>query len=220
VGLVRWGHLRRLAPISRGWGSDRGLPIDRYYIEQFLSQHAADIQGRVLEIKDDNYTVKYGGDRVTQSDVLHKAEGNPRATIVADLTCAPELASGTYDCIICTQTLQFIYEVKAALVTLHRILKPGGVLLLTVPGITQISPYDMEHWGDYWRFTTLSAGLLLAESFSPSQVTTQAYGNVLSAISLLHGLASEELTPDALNSVDPEYEVLIAVRAVKAEVSG
>jgi hypothetical protein len=83
VGLVRWGDLRRLTPISRAWGYDRGLPIDRYYIEQFLSVYAADIKGHVLEVKDNNYTVKYGGDRVTKSDVLHKAEGNPRATIVA-----------------------------------------------------------------------------------------------------------------------------------------
>jgi SAM-dependent methyltransferase len=217
VGLVRWGHLRRLTPISRAWGYDRGLPIDRYYIEQFLSVHATDIKGHVLEVKDNEYTVKYGDDRVTKTDVLHKVEGNPRATIVADLTCAPELPADVFDCIICTQTLQFIYDVKAAIETLHRILKPGGVLLVTVPGISQISRYDMDRWGDYWRFTTLSASMLFAEAFPRSSVTVQAFGNVLSAISLLHGLASEELEEKALDTTDPDYEVLIATRAVKPE---
>lgn len=219
VGLVRWGHFQRLTPISGAWGSDRGLPIDRHYIEQFLSQHARDIKGQVLEIKDNNYTIKYGGQRVTHSDVLHKVEGNPRATIVADLTSAPELPADAYDCIICTQTLQFIYEVKAATGTLHRILKPGGVLLVTVPGISQVSRYDMDRWGDYWRFTTLSARFLFAEAFPRTHVTVEAYGNVQSAISLLHGLASEELDQEALDSVDPDYEVLIAIRAVKPETA-
>lgn len=219
VGTVRFGSLRRLVPFSRDWGSSRGLPIDRYYIEQFLSAHAADIRGRVLEIKDDTYTRKFGGERVTRSDVLHKVEGNPMATIVADLTCADGLSSDSFDCIICTQTLQFIYDVKAAIATLHRILKPGGVLLVTVPGISHISRYDMEHWGDYWRFTTLSACLLFEEAFPTANVTVRAYGNVLSAIAFLHGLASGELRQKELDSLDPDYEVLIAVRAVKPEAA-
>ena len=219
VGLVRWGSLRRLTPISRAWGYDRGLPVDRYYIEQFLSDCAADVRGRVLEVKDDSYTVKYGGDRVSRSDVLHKTAGNPRATVVADLTNAPDLPADTYDCIICTQTLQFIYEIRAAIGTLYRILKPGGVLLVTVPGMSQISRFDMDRWGDYWRFTTLSIGHLFSETFTESQVRVRAYGNVRSAISVLHGLASEELGRRALDAVDPDYEVLIAVRAVKPEAS-
>ena len=106
----RFGSLRRLQPISRVFGFDRGLCIDRYYIDQFLSAHASDTQGRVLEIGDGTYTRKYGGDRVTKSDVLHAVEGNPKATIVADLTSAGHIPSNTFDCIICTQTLQFIYD--------------------------------------------------------------------------------------------------------------
>ena len=54
VGRVRLGSLRRLKPISPDWGSERGLPIDRYYIGQFLAAHAQDIRGHVLEIGDDS----------------------------------------------------------------------------------------------------------------------------------------------------------------------
>ena len=136
-GSVAWGDLRRLEPISRDFGTDRGLPVDRYYIERFLSQNAGDVKGRVLEIGDRTYTVKYGEDRVTRSDVLHVKPGNPVATIVGDLTDAPHIPDDEFDAIILTQTLQFIYDARAAIGTLHRILKPGGVLLATVCGIHQ-----------------------------------------------------------------------------------
>jgi len=220
VGFVRFGSLRRLQPISRVFGFDRGLCIDRYYIEQFLTRHAEDIRGHVLEIGDDGYTCKFGGERVSKSDVLHVVEGNPKATIVANLTCADHIPSDTFDCIILTQTLQFIYDVKAALRHLYRVLKPGGVLLATFPGISQISRYDMDRWGDYWRFTTLSARRLFEEVFPPECLTIEARGNVLAAIAFLHGLAAEELRSEELDYHDPDYEVLITVRAVKAGVEG
>ena len=217
VGWVHFGSLRRLKPISGVFGFDRGLCIDRHYIERFLATHAPDVKGRVLEVEDDTYTLRFGGDRVVQSDVLHVEEGNPKVTIVADLTCADNIPSDSFDCIICTQTLQFIYDVRTAIRTLYRILKPGGVLLVSFPGISQISRDDMDRWGEYWRFTTMSARRLFEEIFPPDYVTVEAYGNVLAAIAYLHGLAAEELRQGELDHRDPDYEVLITVRAVKAE---
>jgi SAM-dependent methyltransferase len=213
---VRFGSLRRVTPISREFGYDRGLPIDRYYIENFLARHAEDIQGRVLEIGDDYYTRKYGGNRVKISDVLHVEEGNPQATIVADLTRADHIPSDAFDCVIFTQTLQLIYDVRSAIRTLHRILKPGGVLLATFPGVSLIA---RDQWGEtwYWAFTTLSARLLFEEAFPVANVTVDTRGNVLAAISYLHGLAVEELHKEELDHEDHSYEVLITVRAVKPE---
>jgi len=218
VGWARFGSLRRIAPISRAFGKDRGLPIDRYYIERFLAAQAPDIRGRVLEIGYDTYTHRFGGDRVTRSDVLHVMQGNPKATIVADLTCGDDIPSDTFDCIILTQTLQFIYDVEAALKTLYRILKPGGILLATFGGISQISRWDMDRWGHYWNFTTLSAQRLFERSFPAAKVKVEACGNVLAAIALLHGLATQELRQEELDHHDPDYEVLITVRAVKPEM--
>lgn len=218
VGWARFGSLRRLTPISQVAGYDRGLPIDRYYVENFLARHADEIRGRVLEIEDDSYTRKFGGDRVTKSDVVHVVEGNPAATIVADLTCADHIPSDTFDCVILTQTLQLIYDVRSALKTLYRILKPGGTLLATFPGISQI---DHEDWHDYWcwSFTTLSARRLFCEVFPTTNVKVETSGNVLVAIAFLHGLALEELRQTELDYRDPDYEVLITVRAVKPEVT-
>lgn len=216
VGMARGRILNQLTPVSRTWGGDRGLPIDRYYIERFLARWAEDVRGHVLEISDNTYTVRYGGQRVTKSDVLDKEKGNPRANIIADLTCADHLPENTYDCIICTQTLQFIFDTRAALRTLFRILNPGGVLLVTVPGVSQVSRYDVERWGDYWRFTSMSARRLFSEFFPPDQVVIQAHGNVLVAAAFLYGLAAEELDRKELEYNDAEYELLITIRATKA----
>lgn len=215
---VKFGSLRRLQPLSRNFGWDRGgLPVDRYYIESFLARHADDVSGRVLEVRDDAYTRQFGGNRVERSDVLHPVPGNPAATIVADLTDSEPsaLPANAFDCVILTQVLPFISDVAAALRTVHRILRPGGVVLATVPGISQIVRRDMDAWGDYWRFTSLSARGLFEDAFPRGTVEVEAHGNVLAATAFLYGLSSDELRPEERDHVDPDYEVLIAVRAVK-----
>jgi SAM-dependent methyltransferase len=211
---VEFGSLRRVTPISRDWGWDRGLPLDRYYIETFLSGHREDIRGRVLEIGDNTYTRRFGADRVAVSDVLHVEDGNPLATIVADLTQADHIPAEIFDCIVFTQTLNRIYEPRAALRTLYRILKPCGVLLATFPGITRTDLGEPAGaW--YWSFTSASARRLFEEVFSPANVFVESYGNVLVATSFLYGLATEELSQKELEHFDPDCEVLITVRAVK-----
>jgi SAM-dependent methyltransferase len=215
LGKVDFGDLRRLSPISKKFGLDRGLCIDRYYIERFLASVSIDVRGNVLEVGDDRYTKKFGGNRVVRSDVLHVEEGQLHATIATDLSRDQTIPADTFDCIIFTQTLQFIYDFRPALQCLCRILKPGGVLLGTFAGISQISRFDMERWGDYWRFTTLSTRRLFEEMFVDGSVTIKAYGNVLTAVAFLHGLAAEELNDEELNRHDPDYQLLISVRAVK-----
>ena len=217
---VNLGDLRRVTPISRVHGTDRGSPVDRYYIERFLAANASDVKGRVLEFDDDAYTRRFGGDSVMNSDVLHVEAGYPGATITADLSDAAHIPGKTFDCIICTQTLMCIYEVRAAILTLYRILKPGGVVLVTFPGIGHISRFDMDRWGEFWRFTTLSAKRLFAEAFPSENVSVEANGNVLSASAFLYGLCAEELQPDELDHQDPDYEVLITVRAQKPAGAG
>jgi SAM-dependent methyltransferase len=212
---VDLGDLYRRTPVSRAFGFERGRPVDRYYIERFLASHAGDIRGRALEVGENLYTRLYGGDQVVQSDVLNLTADNPNATIVADLTRGDSIPSEAFDCFIFTQTLQFIYDVRAALATIHRILKPQGVLLASFPVLSQICRYDMDRWGDYWRFTNASVARLLGEFFNPDQVEVSAYGNVLAAVCFLHGLAAEDLSSADLDFHDPDYQVVITARAVK-----
>ena len=214
LGSVKFGHLYRLRPFSYHFGYERGQPVDRYYIENFLQCFSTDIQGRVLEVGNRSYTRRFGGDRVKISEVLDIRADNPNATIIDDLSVGKHIASDTYDCIILTQTLHFIYEARLAVHTLYRILKPGGVVLVTVPGISQIGKDRWEGtW--YWSFNTQSAERMFAEVFPSANISVKAYGNVLTATSFLYGIVSQELDSNVLNSHDPYYQLLITVRAVK-----
>ena len=220
VGEVDLGDLGRTTPISRAFGGDRGTPLDRYYIEDFLARHEADIRGRVLEIGEDLYTRRFGADRVARSDVLDVRDaGNPRATIVADLSEGAGVPSDSFDCIILTQTLHMIYDVRGVLRTVHRALKPGGVALATVPGISQIDATDgPEKW--FWSMTQSAARRLFCERFERTQVTTRVYGNVLAATAFLQGLALEEMSRADLDRHDPLYPVITGIRAVKGLTGG
>lgn len=212
---VFWGTLRRLEPVSKVFGYDRGVQsIARYYIDNFYLKNKSDIWGRVLEIGDDTYTARLGYN-ISQSHVLHVQVGNEKATIVADLTTDRTIPDESFDCIILPQTLQFIYDMSAAIENSYRILKPKGVLLATFSGISQISRYDMDRWGDYWRITSKTAHILFSKCFSVDNVTVEHYGNVLSATGFLQGLASNELSNMELDFIDPDYEVIITVRVVK-----
>jgi SAM-dependent methyltransferase len=209
------GDLRRVTPIDPNWGFERGTPIDRVYVETFVGAHAADIRGRVLEIAAPDYTTRFGCG-VERVDILMATEGSPEATIVGDLTDAPQIPSDAFDCAIVTQTLQFVYDIRAALATLHRVLAPGGVLLATMPGITKISPPEDEQYGEWWHFTARSARRLAEEAFGAGNVEARSYGNVLSASGFLYGLAASDLEPEELAAHDRLYEVIVGVRAVKS----
>ena len=202
-------------PLSTEWGFDRGTPIDRYYIERFLDRHASDVRGRVLEVKNSDYTRRF--DRgVVRADVLDIDAGNPDATVVADLTAADNVPAGQFDCFILTQTLQFIYDVHAAVRHAHRLLAPEGVLLVTLPVVARISPrYGPET--DYWRFTAASCRRLFGDVFGPANVEVVTYGNVLADMAFLQGAALEEIPRAKLDVDDPFFPLIVTVRAVRRD---
>ncbi len=208
-------HFRTM-PISQTFGYDRGTPIDRFYISNFLDKQRTFIAGRVLEVSSDHYSRLYGDSRVEAFEVLHATSDNKNATIIGNLTDIANLPESSFDCFICTQTFNFIYDVQKAIEGSYKILKDGGVLLATVSGISQISRYDMDRWGDYWRFTTLSIQRLFQPVFGEG-VVVESYGNALAATALIQGIAVEDLPkPALLNVSDPNYQVLITIVAQKA----
>ena len=203
-------------PVSPVFGLDRGTAIDRYYIEKFLLKNSRYIRGRVLEVGDSSYSKKFAGGEVSSFEVLYTVPGNKAATLVGDLTDLATLPKNYADCFICTQTFNFIFDVQKAIAGSHHILKPGGILLATVAGISQISRYDMERWGDYWRFTTASVKKLFGQVFKAA-VEVEAFGNVLAATAFLQGVAVEDLPDKALlDENDPDYQLIITIVAEKA----
>ncbi|MEO6525569.1 MAG: methyltransferase domain-containing protein [Gemmatimonadaceae bacterium] len=209
--------MRSVKPLSTEWGFDRGTPVDRYYIEQFLETHAADVRGRALEVKSAAYTHRF--DRgVTQFDILDVDAHNPDATIVADLAVGDGIPRGQFDCFILTQTLHIIYDYRAAIAQSHSLLKPGGVLLVTVPLVSRIIPrYGLEC--DYWRFTALACARMFGEVFGAENVGVCTYGNVLAGIAFLRGAVLEELPRRKLDVHDPYFPIVVGVRATKAPSS-
>jgi glycosyltransferase involved in cell wall biosynthesis len=211
---VNLGELRQREPISRNFGYERGNPVDRRYIERFLDDHAGDIKGRVLEIGDNAYTMQFGGSRVEKSEVLHVDPNAPGVTYVTDITSGAGIPDGIFDCIVFTQTLHLIYEFQQAVDTLSRVLKPGGVLLITVPGVSSI---DSGEWGDtwFWSFTPASLRRLMSDRFGPENVEMTTYGNVLTATAFLYGLAERDLQAEDYQHQDPQFPVIVAARVMK-----
>jgi SAM-dependent methyltransferase len=203
-------------PLSRDFGKERGTPIDRAYIHEFLWERRDDVRGRALEIADSGYTDYLSEGTVTRSDVLHVQPGLPWVTIVGDLVTGVGIPTAAFDCVILTQTLHLIYELHDAVRTTHQILKPGGVVLATLPGISQLSQFDRREWGDYWRFTADSARKVFADVFGDEQVEVVAYGNVLVASAFLYGYALEDLDPDDVAYRDDDFHLLIGVRAIRS----
>lgn len=213
--FIWFGSLRHTEPVNLGFGSAQGTPIDRYYLNAWLAVNATSVRGRVLEVGDREYTERFGTG-VTSSDVLHFEAGSPEATIVADLASCPQIPDASFDCIVLTQTLHYVFDMAAAVRELHRILAPGGVVLCTVPGLSQISRWDMDRWGDRWRLTSLSARELFELAFEPQAVTVTTFGNALSGLCFIEGIPAERISARELDASDPDYQILVAVSARKA----
>lgn len=217
LGKVKLGDLASTVPVSMDFGWDRGLAIDRYYIESFLERCSSDLRGRVLEVGDATYSERFGGGAVQRQDILHVHPGNPLATIVGDISAPNVLPRSAFDCIVLTQTLHLIYDLRAAVHQLHEALKPGGVLLLTAPGISQI---DRGEWGDhwFWAMTPAAVSQLLGDRFGQDNVLVEGHGNVFAATTFLQGLALSEVPTSKLDVRDEAYPVIVTARAARARV--
>jgi hypothetical protein len=217
VELIRIPQARlRLAfgvtPLNAPWVHRRGgLQIHRYYLEAFLEEFAADIHGHCLEFQGSYYTTRFGGKQVTKVDILHKEEGNPRATLVADLTQPHAIPENMFECIICTHVLHVIRDIDRFVTALQRLLAPGGVLLLAVPHISPI--YPREH--ELWRFTPEGLAVVLEQVFPVDQIIIRSYGNSLTAIGDLRGLVAHDFTTRELQYADESFAVEVCARARK-----
>lgn len=213
--LVRWirpaAHILR-APISRDYGFDRGTPIDRHFIESFLERHRRSIHGCVLEIKNSNYSKRFGTD-IEKSDVLDIDDTNTQATVIADLQHAGHIADNQYDCFILTQTLQYVFDLKSAIAHCRRILRPGGVLLVTVPTILLMDPDFVG--GEYWRLTGAACEKLFGDEFGPTNIVVETFGNYATTSGALAGMAVEDLESGDFQTFDPQYPLLACVAATK-----
>jgi len=203
--------VRDVTPISEKFGFDRGTPIDRYYIEKFVEEHKELIKGHCVEIHDDAYIKRFGENKVTQSDALDVDESNKQATIIADLRHMPHVPSDTYDCIVLTQTLGMIDDFESAVRECHRILKPGGWIIVTCTATGPALYPEVS----FWRFTEASLKFTFKKLFKPESIKSKTYGNALVAQYMITGLAQEELSREELEYEDVRFPVIVGLIAQK-----
>lgn len=205
-------------PVSAVFGLDRGTPIDRAYIEQFLGKYAADVRGDVLEVGGTDYGKKFGAaDARLKAFVYNASENDLPSTekVTGDLTKHDGLPPGVADCFICTQTFNFIFDLQAALEGARHLLRPGGVLLATVACLAPVSAYDAERWGDFWRLTPQGCERLFSAVFGKN-VTIEPFGNSAAAALFMKGYAVEDLPGSFdLLSNDPLFPVIVGIRAAR-----
>lgn len=197
-----------LTPASRLFGSERGKPIDRHYIEKFLEEHKGYVKGDILEIAETTYSERYGEDRIKNAYMLH-VEGWGENAIKGNLETGEGIGENQFDAAIITQTLMFIYDIQNAAQNIYKMLKPGGTALITVAGISQISRYDADKWGSYYGFHEDAIRRLFEPLFGEEKVEIVSYGNVKTAISLLYGLCCEDLAESDFEADDPDYPLII-----------
>jgi SAM-dependent methyltransferase len=214
-GAIDFGDLGGTRPVSNDFGWDRGTPVDRIYIDRFLNANRGDVRGRALEIGDASYCRRFGSG-VTRQEVLHVDSANREATIIGDLSQSDVLARDSFDCLLITQTLHLIFDLEQAAAQLHGALSPGGVLLLTVPGIT---PIDRREWREswYWSLSEFSLRRLFEPLFGLENMRVETHGNVYAATCFLHGLAAEEVDRKKLDPTDDAFPVVVSLRGRKAE---
>ena len=210
---VKYSDLYIKSIYSAAADYERGTPIDRRYIDDFLEQHKEYITGHVLEMADHNYTDKYGHE-VTQIDVLDLNKECEDATFIEDLQNTAALPANKFDCYILTQTLQFPYDLKATFKSINKMLKKGGAVIITVPVLSRMSN-EPDLYEESWRFTEYSLKRLLEDAdFEIKDI--RSYGNVYAGILFIEGLTVEDAkNPEDLDILDEKCPILVAAVAVK-----
>lgn len=202
---IRFGDLRRTSPLT-AWGFPRGTPVDRWYIESFLREHADLVSGQVLEVKEDLYASDLGAEQV---HVVDLDAANQEATIVGDLCSAGTLPPQAFDAVLLTQTLQYLTAPVAAVQHVLASLRPGGTLLISVPCLGRLDGPT-----DSWRWTPTGLEMHLREAAraSAAEVEVVGMGNSLAARAFLFGMAAEDLDPGVLAENDPDCPLVVVAR--------
>lgn len=196
-------------PISRQFGTERGTPIDRYYIDFFLKGHSEFIKGDVLEIEDNAYTLCFGGNKVIHSMVMDVNSQNSNISFNGNLETGEGIKDGIADCFILTQTLMYIFDLKSVAHNINRILKVNGVVLITCSGISQNSIRCMDNYGCYFNFNKDVFVRMFEEETSLQVIETGSYGNVKTVSAHINGLCCEDLVTEDFMPNDKYYPLIV-----------
>lgn len=124
--------------------------LTRVTLDRFVAAHAN--AGRTLDLGAQNGPYAVHFPRRIAVDLQPAAGLHARG----DAHALP-FVDGAFDVVLCTEVLEHLQEPQRAIDEMHRVLKPGGQLLLTTRFLFPI--HDAPH--DYFRFTKYGLRYLL-----------------------------------------------------------
>ncbi|MFF3445277.1 class I SAM-dependent methyltransferase [Streptosporangium sp. NPDC002721] len=207
-GGLDWGQLRRLVPVCPAFGISRGTPIDRHYLNEFLVEIREEVHGEVVEIggKDANRDA-YGFAKAISYRGMDLEPG-PGVSLAADAADPDALPAASLDAVIAFNVLEHTPRPWEVVANMLRWLRPGGTAYCMVPSAQRLHGAPE----DYWRPLPAALGHMFGD-WTERRVIQ--YGNPLSAIASLMGIAAQELDPDELAVRHPHYPVASCVIARK-----
>lgn len=212
IHLFKWLAARDLLPLNRNFGRDRGPPVGRRYLVEFLSAHATAVSGRVLEFGDPRYRSLFQNADV--HEVLSIRLG-PDVDHVADIEQPPEELYERFDWIVCTQVFEHVRRPDIAAGRLLQLLRPGGRLLFSVPFLNVVH-HDPE---DFRRFTADGVRATLEDAgFVIDEIV--ARGNFPISVGALMGLASTDFPDATWARDDPDFPYIVTAVAHRPPAAG
>lgn len=147
-----------IAPIDQ-----ENLAIIRTSVREFLTKSGTQLDApgvRLLDVAPQDHEGARPHFPRASIDTLD-IDPSSGATYIADLTAdnSDLIPSGSYEVVVCTEVLEHTLQPFSAVAEIHRMLKPGGVALVT-------TPFDFRIHGplpDCWRFTEHGLRALFAD---------------------------------------------------------
>jgi hypothetical protein len=182
--------------LDQDFGSNRGTPLDRELIEEFLRKLATEVPApsRTLEFGDKVFTQNLfpqSENWILEYEPNMDIKVDRNLTLRGDLMCAVESNVPSFDLIVSTQLLAFTENPFSAARTLVLLLETNGTILGTEPQFSPISRFDDHKWGDFFRFT--QKGILsVFKHTGPVKIETFPIGNWSTTLAIFQGFCRED----------------------------
>lgn len=156
----------------------------RRTISQAIRENAFHLKGKILDYGCGSRPYEAFFDATEYVGVDLEASGHPsdrkKADIFFDGTYLP-FAENEFDGVIASEVFEHVFNLQVCLKEIHRVLKPGGRLLITCPFVWQLheEPYDFARYTPYALTMILErAGfkiLIIEQKGTPVEVIGQMF---------------------------------------------
>ena len=208
INTIDWGDLKRRFPLCNLFGFTRGIPIDRYYLDKFISEIRPQVTGTVLEVGGllQNREL-YQFSQATEYHTLDIA-ANPGVTQIGDVHDLAMFKPNSLDAVVIFNVLEHCHNPWIVVKNIYIWLKEGGKCFCMVPSAQRLHDFP----GDYWR--PLPDGMQqLFQDFRQRKL--YVYGNPMTVIASFMGISAQELSHEELNDFHPDYPVTTCMVARK-----